>query len=174
MAPVERVKCMLQIQREREKADRQFRGPIHLISAELAEGGISRIYKGFFATILREFPGSGIYFLTYEWFTSYHTVGTSATLLKMVIGGGMAGVVMWMIVLPFDTLKSRLQTAPPGTYTGLGHVFKDLMAHEGPAALYKGAVPVMARAFPANAACFLGFEFCNKQIVQRLRKPTPD
>ena len=37
-------------------------------------------------------------------------------------------------------------------------VFKELMAKEGPLALYKGVTPVMLRAFPANAACFIGFE----------------
>lgn len=37
-------------------------------------------------------------------------------------------------------------------------VFKEMMRNEGPKALFKGFTPVMARAFPANAACFLGFE----------------
>jgi solute carrier family 25 carnitine/acylcarnitine transporter 20/29 len=32
----------------------------------------------------------------------------------------------------------------------------------GPASLYRGFVPVMARAFPANAACFLGYELSLK------------
>lgn len=34
------------------------------------------------------------------------------------------------------------------------------MKNEGPLALYKGITPVLLRAFPANAACFLGFELC--------------
>jgi len=34
----------------------------------------------------------------------------------------------------------------------------DLIKKEGPLALYKGIVPVMIRAFPANAACFMGVE----------------
>lgn len=32
------------------------------------------------------------------------------------------------------------------------------MAEEGITALYKGITPVMLRAFPANAACFIGLE----------------
>jgi hypothetical protein len=31
------------------------------------------------------------------------------------------------------------------------------MAAEGVAGFYRGAVPVFARAFPANAACFYGY-----------------
>ena len=34
----------------------------------------------------------------------------------------------------------------------------DIMKNEGPSALFRGLVPVMMRAFPANAACFLGYE----------------
>lgn len=52
-----------------------------------------------------------------------------------------------------------LFSAPEGTYpNGLKDVFRELMRKEGPLALYKGITPVMLRAFPANAACFVGFE----------------
>lgn len=38
------------------------------------------------------------------------------------------------------------------------------MKKEGPLALYKGVTPVMLRAFPANAACFIGLEVCMKAL----------
>lgn len=41
---------------------------------------------------------------------------------------------------------------------GIRGVFREVMCEEGPRALFKGFTPVMLRAFPANAACFLGFE----------------
>lgn len=41
---------------------------------------------------------------------------------------------------------------------GVRDVFKKLIAEEGITALYKGITPVMLRAFPANAACFIGLE----------------
>lgn len=41
------------------------------------------------------------------------------------------------------------------------------MKSEGPLALYKGITPVLLRAFPANAACFVGFELC-KQFLDFL------
>ena len=37
-------------------------------------------------------------------------------------------------------------------------VFRHMMREEGPRAFTKGAVPVLLRAFPANACCFLGYE----------------
>ena len=47
---------------------------------------------------------------------------------------------------------------------GIRDVFVHLMKEEGPLALYKGVAPVMLRAFPANAACFLGFEMSMKLL----------
>lgn len=75
----------------------------------------------------------------------------------------MAGIFNWCVGMPADVLKSRLQSAPEGRYPkGIRSVFTELMKNEGPLALYKGVTPVMLRAFPANAACFIGFEFANK------------
>lgn len=50
--------------------------------------------------------------------------------------------------------------APEGKYPrGIRDVFARLYKQEGLKALYSGVTPVMLRAFPANAACFLGVEF---------------
>ena len=56
------------------------------------------------------------------------------------------------------TNSSIFLPAPEGTYGGVADVFRHLVKEEGIGALYKGAVPVMLRAFPANACCFLGYE----------------
>lgn len=54
-------------------------------------------------------------------------------------------------------------SASEGAYPGgVRDVFRQLVREEGFTALYKGCAPVMMRAFPANAACFIGFEFCMK------------
>ncbi|CAK9817749.1 Congested-like trachea protein [Anthophora quadrimaculata] len=80
-------------------------------------------------------------------------------ILQTIIAGGCAGIANWIVGMPPDVLKSRLQSAPEGTFKGgIREVCVDLVNREGPQALYKGCVPVMLRAFPANAACFLGFE----------------
>jgi solute carrier family 25 (mitochondrial carnitine/acylcarnitine transporter), member 20/29 len=63
------------------------------------------------------------------------------------------GMANWAIAIPADVLKSRLQTAPEGKYTGVIDVYKTLMREEGSSALFRGMGPAMIRAFPANAAC---------------------
>ena len=51
---------------------------------------------------------------------------------------------------------------PENKFNSVREVFLNLMRVEGPLALYKGVVPVMLRAFPANAACFTGFEMAKE------------
>ena len=56
-------------------------------------------------------------------------------------------------------------TAPEGSYPrGIRDVFVEMMRKEGPSALFRGLTPVMLRAFPANAACFLGYEVALKGL----------
>ncbi|KAF7400324.1 hypothetical protein HZH66_005508 [Vespula vulgaris] len=101
-----------------------------------------------------------MYFMTYETIQRWIVPdGGKLGLLSTILAGGFAGVANWIIGIPPDVLKSRLQAAPEGTYKkGIREVFARLLKEEGPRALYKGCTPVMLRAFPANAACFLGFE----------------
>jgi solute carrier family 25 carnitine/acylcarnitine transporter 20/29 len=76
-------------------------------------------------------------------------------LSAVIFAGGMAGVAMWAIAIPPDVLKSRLQSAPTGTYSGFMDCARKTIAADGVAALWKGFGPAMARAFPANAATFV-------------------
>ncbi|CAL7933433.1 unnamed protein product [Xylocopa violacea] len=162
MAPGERIKCLLQVQHGDTKP--KYNGPIDCTKQLYREGGIKNIYKGTCATLLRDVPASGMYFMTYEclkkWMSSEDgKVG----ILQTIFAGGFAGIANWVVGMPPDVLKSRLQSAPDNTYKrGIRDVCIILLKEEGPKALYKGCVPVMLRAFPANAACFLGFEVAMK------------
>ncbi|KAM8715744.1 hypothetical protein ACLKA7_002743 [Drosophila subpalustris] len=118
---------------------------------------------GFFLIYL---PANGLYFLVYEYIqdmakaqSKTGEINTAST----IFAGGAAGMAYWILGMPADVLKSRLQSAPEGTYKhGVRSVFKDLIVKDGPLALYRGVTPIMIRAFPANAACFFGIELANK------------
>lgn len=108
-----------------------------------------------------------------------------------------SGMANWSVSIPIDTVKSRIQTFPAGTYTGMADCARytqhnttqhntqslipfpsnlthsplglaplafsrKLIAEEGAATLFRGFGPVMLRAFPANAACFMGREVALK------------
>ncbi|KAJ9088834.1 carnitine transporter, variant 2 [Entomophthora muscae] len=162
MTPIERVKCLLQIQGTGGEAATKYRGPLDAVRGILATGGIRSLYKGTAATLLRDGPGSVAYFGAYEGFKILLTPkGASPTDLSpaaVFTAGGLAGMANWAVAIPPDVIKSRLQTAPEGTYKGIADVFFKLIRTEGPGALFRGLGPAMLRAFPANAACFLGVE----------------
>lgn len=168
-APGERVKCLLQIQGG-SSGPKKYNGPVDAFKKLYKEGGISSIYRGSVATAMRDMPASGMYFLTYNTLTDYfNKPGEPPNLLYALLSGGIAGCANWTVGMPSDTLKSRLQTAPEGTYPGgVRQVFAELLKKEGITALYKGFIPVILRAFPANAACFGGFEL-TASALRKLR-----
>ncbi|VDM96648.1 unnamed protein product [Thelazia callipaeda] len=164
MVPGERIKCLLQVQHScsSNSSFAHYKGPVDVVKTLYKEGGVSSIYRGTMATLLRDIPSSGIYLATYEYLKKLFT-GDDKTkklsVMSTLMAGGFAGIANWSLCIPADVLKSRLQTAPEGKYPkGIRSVFKETMQEEGPRALFRGFTPVMARAFPANAACFLGFE----------------
>lgn len=57
------------------------------------------------------------YFGVYEYLK--HTLGS--TTMAVLAAGGFAGVANWVVAIPPDVIKSRIQTAPNGTYNGISH-----------------------------------------------------
>ena len=127
-------------------------------------------FKGTVSTLARDVPGSGIYFAAYEIVKrGFIPEGGSAKDLNSfhtLFAGGMAGLTGWIYMLPADTIKSRIQSAEAGKYSGMMDCVRQLIKTEGYGAFYRGIGPVFLRSFPANAACFFGFEtamnFINK------------
>lgn len=168
-APGERIKCLLQIQMD-DKGPKKYDGMLDCAKKLYKEGGIRSIYKGSCATLLRDVPANGMYFFVYEYLQDMAKKKAGAEKLgpaSAIFAGGMAGMSYWILGMPADVLKSRLQTAPEGTYKrGIRSAFVDLMKRDGPLALYRGVVPVMLRAFPANGACFFGIDICNNFMTK--------
>ncbi|KAI9318704.1 mitochondrial carrier domain-containing protein [Dichotomocladium elegans] len=164
MAPSERVKVLMQIQGQGGEA--KYKGPLDVVRQLYKEGGLRSIFRGTGATLLRDAPGSAAYFVAYELTKKALTPAGSKpedlSFGAVLFAGGMAGVAMWTIAIPPDVLKSRLQSAPAGTYSGLLDCLRKTIKADGPSALFRGLGPAMLRAFPANAATFLGVEYSRK------------
>lgn len=66
MTPIERVKVLLQTQTPDINGKFKYSGPVDVISRLLKEGGIRSLYRGTWATLARDVPGSMAYFGAYE------------------------------------------------------------------------------------------------------------
>ena len=160
LAPLERCKCLLQVQGHSEGGIK-YKGPMDVYRHLMKTEGLASVNRGFWATMLRDSLGSFFYFSSYEYikWQLTPTGSNGPNVLGTLFAGGMAGIFNWMAALPIDTMKSKLQVAPTGKYpNGIRSVFMDIVKTEGFFSLYRGLGPVMIRAFPANAACFLGYE----------------
>uniref|UniRef100_A0A0P4W2V4 Mitochondrial carnitine/acylcarnitine carrier protein n=1 Tax=Scylla olivacea TaxID=85551 RepID=A0A0P4W2V4_SCYOL len=114
MTPGERIKCLLQVQAA-SSGPKLYKGPIDVVKVLYREGGIRSIYKGTCATLLRDVPASGMYFMSYEWLKrSMAPAGKEGELspIRTVVAGGIAGMLNWLVAIGPDVLKSRLQTDP--------------------------------------------------------------
>ena len=164
MAPSERIKVVLQT------SPGKYNGMVDCAQAIYKEGGVRSVFRGTFATLMRDVPGSIAWFGVYEFaklemmrMQGYEDTSQLSP-LAVLTAGGLAGMGCWMVAIPPDVLKSRYQSAPEGTYKGLFDVYKTLMREEGPGAFLKGMRPALIRAFPANAACFFGMEVSRKLL----------
>ena len=86
-----------------------------------------------------------------------HSTSLRDSMWNPIISGGCAGIAAWLPCYPQDVLKSRIQSSV--NKVSLAEATSSLFKTAGLKGFYKGFTPTMIRAFPANAATFLGYEF---------------
>jgi solute carrier family 25 carnitine/acylcarnitine transporter 20/29 len=170
-APQELIKCTQQTATE-GKASSAAETVSHLYKT----GGVRALTRGFGVTMVRDASAATMYFSWYEFLKAEfsHVPGLSndgeTNFAGVFVAGGVAGVWNWVPAIPFDRLKTKLQLAAPGTYSGAvfgsTSVLKEVMATEGIKGLFKGTAPIFIRAVPANAACFGGYEICSSALTK--------
>ena len=162
-APSERIKCLLQIQTN--CGEKVYSGPVDCATKLYSEGGFKSIFRGTSLTLCRNVPAFGAYFAGYECIKQLYAVeGSQLSAVNVIIAGGTAGCMFWSIAIVPDVLKTRFQTAPNGRYKNTRDVFLKIVRKEGLKGLFRGFVPVMLRAFPANVCSFLSYELAQKLL----------
>ena len=129
-------------------------------------------------TYARDIPSFATYFWTYEMVKSFLSKQNDASnsskrnsysyigshdILDIVIAGASAGVAGWVIAIPFDVIKNRHQAVNSGS---IYSTIDTLWRNAGINGFYRGAIPILVRAIPANAAAFLGYETAISVITQ--------
>ncbi|QLG70361.1 hypothetical protein HG535_0A03000 [Zygotorulaspora mrakii] len=155
MAPTERVKVVLQTSS----------GGSFLSAARklVSEGGVQSLFKGSLATLARDGPGSALYFASYEVCKKFlnsksgNTQNGEINIKNVCISGGIAGMSMWIVVFPIDTIKTKLQAS--STRQNMLSATREIYnTRGGIKGFFPGLGPALLRSFPANAATFLGVE----------------
>ncbi|KTW28473.1 hypothetical protein T552_01733 [Pneumocystis carinii B80] len=160
--PLEIVKIRLQTQGEHIVSSRNaFRKNALFIIKDL---GLSGLYKGTSACLLRDIPFSAIYFPVYSHLKNDYFKEDSGKKLKIVdhfISGAIAGIPAAYFTTPADVIKTRLQVeARRGetTYKSIRHAFFTIIKEEGVSALFKGGPARVFRSSPQFACTLAVYE----------------
>ena len=175
--PTEIVKCRTQISSSTSPSN----------SWEVARGivraeGIRGLYFGGVVTAFRDSIGYGFYFWSYELSSRFmasrmkdrgmESAGQEAA--KVLLCGGLAGVVTWASIFPLDVIKTRVQTQVLGagvTVDGRQHgrhgaveVARSAYHQGGVRVFFRGLTVCSVRAFFVNAVQWAVYELLMREL----------
>lgn len=160
--PMELVKKRLMAQDHSRGCESQakYRGMLHCATTVMKQQGVKGLYVGYPLVASMYVPACGVWYASYAYYRRLLNKDNekSPSAAKTIFAGGMAGVTAWTLAYPFDTLAARVQTADADTYKGAFDIARKLYATEGVRGFYKGWLPCVLRAFPADGALFLVYE----------------
>jgi solute carrier family 25 carnitine/acylcarnitine transporter 20/29 len=151
--------------------------------------GVRGLYFGGVVTALRDSIGYGFYFWSYELSTRFmmskfkESQCSSQEAAKVLLCGGLAGVVTWASVFPLDVVKTRVQTqvfparenapllgeappaeTPPQKRLGAIKIARNAHRTEGTGVFFRGLAVCSIRAFIVNAAQWAVYEWIMREL----------
>jgi solute carrier family 25 aspartate/glutamate transporter 12/13 len=130
------------------------------------ELGFFGLYKGSRACFLRDVPFSSVFFPAYAHLKpAFADENGYNSPLSLLAAGAISGMPAASLVTPADVIKTRLQVvarAGQTTYSGVFDAGKKIMAEEGFAALWKGAVARMCRSSPQFGVTLVMYELLQR------------
>lgn len=114
---------------------------ISLTKHIIETSGIKSLFRGFGITLCRDAPAYGVYFSSFEYFTSKYldfNVDPSCgyNLLVNFVSGGLAGILCWIVTYPLDIVKTRFQNIT--NYTSYATVTRELYRESGLKGFFRG------------------------------------
>jgi solute carrier family 25 carnitine/acylcarnitine transporter 20/29 len=113
-APTELIKCRTQVSAPTNSPGNQT--SLAIAKEIWARNGLRGLYFGGGITSVRDAVGYGFYFWSYEickrMLKSEEEDTPRIAGAKVLLAGGIAGVVTWASIFPLDVIKTRVQTQP--------------------------------------------------------------
>lgn len=154
IAPVERVKLILQLQNAQTTlaADRRYKGMLDCFVRVPKEQGVLSFWRGNWVNILRACSQESLGFAFKDLFKKYSLEGVDPQqhhyrfLIGNLAAGGGAGVATFMIIYPLDFVRTRLaidlgKDKKNREFKGMFDCIAKIVRHDGILGLYKGLVP---------------------------------
>ncbi|KAK3346305.1 mitochondrial carrier domain-containing protein [Lasiosphaeria hispida] len=194
--PTELIKCRAQL----SPSSSSWAITQHILRRE----GLRGVYFGGGVTAVRDSVGYGFYFWSYEltsrWMRDAAGGAAGGEAARVLLCGGLAGVVTWASIFPLDVIKTRVQTQNLGVDAaaaggelaplvgaqgragaeardtklprlGAWDVARKTYAQGGIRSFFRGLAVCSVRAFIVNAVQWAVYEWIMLQLGQGRRTP---
>ena len=151
VAPIERVKLLLQVQDVSHTiaVEQRYKGIIDAFVRIPKEQGFISLWRGNFTNILRYFPTQALNFAFKDRYKKFFMTGVNKSkepwkfFAANLASGGAAGATSLCVVYPLDFARTRLATdigkgAADREFKGLGHCLSTIYKSDGLKGLYRG------------------------------------
>ncbi|KAL8341277.1 hypothetical protein RB601_005698 [Gaeumannomyces tritici] len=202
--PTELVKCRAQLAQPSSSSSSSSSSWAVARHVWRREGGVRGFYLGGAVTALRDGVGYGFYFWSYElcsrWMRRWDGDGGGGRgggggggeAARVLLCGGVAGVVTWASIFPLDTIKTRVQAQQVGALgaavaaasegspllpsasdapdrsrrLGAVEVAREAYREGGVRVFFRGLTVCSVRAFVVNAAQWAVYEWIMREMGQ--------
>lgn len=122
--------------------------------------GIKGICRAYPITLLRDSLGNSVFYFVYQLSLLKLAGNQERKNWKILISGGLSGLIYWLSIYPIDLIKSRIQADSLSfpIYRSPIHCLKQTLQKEGGKFIFKGMLPCMLRSFPVSAIYIFTFE----------------
>ncbi|KAJ1372622.1 hypothetical protein KIN20_034818 [Parelaphostrongylus tenuis] len=170
VAPIERVKLLLQVQDASAtiSAEKRYKGIIDVLVRVPREQGFLSLWRGNLANVLRYFPTQALNFAFKDAFNKMFLKGVDKKkeFWKFFAGnlasGGAAGAVSLCFVYPLDFARTRLAAdigkSKDREFQGLTDCLVKIFKSDGPVGLYRGFIVSVQGIIIYRAAYFGMFD----------------
>ncbi|KAF2687687.1 mitochondrial carrier [Lentithecium fluviatile CBS 122367] len=181
-APTELIKCRAQVSTDHAASSWTIAKDVW------RKEGMRGLYHGGGITSVRDAVGYGFYFWSYEWSKQAMSSPDDSdrqTAMKVLLCGGLAGIVTWASIFPLDVVKTRVQTQllqPALHIDGDAHpllpgrshgkrlntlqIAREAYRSEGAGVFFRGLGICSVRAFVVNAVQWAVYEWMMRLLQQ--------
>jgi solute carrier family 25 citrate transporter 1 len=159
VTPSEAIKTRLIQDGKRPKAERLYNGLISGSAAIIRKEGLAGIYKGLGPTMMRQGANSAVRLTTYSTLRALATEGGRKPGGVETFGmGAIAGIVTVYMTMPFDVVKTRMQSEQASQYRGAFDCVGSILRQEGVSRFWKGTTPRLMRLILSGGIVFTIYE----------------
>jgi len=184
VAPIERVKLLLQVQDANKQIapEKRYKGMGDAFRRIPQEQGFASLWRGNLANVVRYFPTQALNFAFKDTYKKIFLEGVDRKkqfwrfFMGNLASGGAAGATSLLFVYPLDFARTRLAAdvgkGDQRQFKGMAHCISTIAKTDGPAGLYRGFMVSLYGIIVYRAAFFGGYDTAKAVFLGDQKNPS--